>query len=107
MPPIATGSTRILRDLGDIQQIEFVKGLLGTFNKTQGVHAVGYVLNLDDLCEVFPETTDRIGDAYYLLTRFMMQTIGDDFMNLGRGSPARELRCFMTGLLTGNMMAQF
>lgn len=73
----------------DTEQIEFVKGLLGTFKRTRGVHAVGYVLNLDDLCQVFTETDDRIGDAYYLLTRFMMQTIGDDFVSLGDGAPAK------------------
>ena len=71
------------------EQIEFVKGLLSTFRRTRGVHAVGYVLNLDELREVFPNTTDHLAYAYDLLTKFMMQTIGDDFDDLGDGRPAK------------------
>jgi len=71
------------------EQIAFVKGLLATFKRTRGVHAVGYVLNLDELCEVFPETRERLEGAYYVLTKFVMQTIGDDFNEQGGGTPAR------------------
>jgi hypothetical protein len=71
------------------EQIAFVKGLLRTFKRTKGVHAVGYVLNLDELCEVFPDTADRLDAAYFVLTKFIMYTIGDDFLNLGGGKPAK------------------
>jgi hypothetical protein len=71
------------------EQIAFFRELLGTFKRTKGVHAVGYALNLDELCEVFPETTDRLDAAYYMLTKFVMQTIGDDFRDLGEGACAK------------------
>lgn len=72
------------------EQIEFVKGLLGTFQRTRGVHAVGYAIDLDDVCDVFPEwAADRIQTAYYLLTKFVMYTTGDDFHKLGNGAPAK------------------
>ena len=70
------------------EQIEFVKGLFGIF-KRSAVHAVGYDVNLDDLCEVFPEWAgDRLEVAYSLLTKFVMETIGEDFTKMGKSLPA-------------------
>jgi hypothetical protein len=72
------------------EQIEFVKGLLGIFKRSGGVHAVGYDINIDELCEVFPEwCKDRLEAAYYVLTKFVMFTIGEDFTRMGKGVPAK------------------
>jgi hypothetical protein len=71
------------------EQIKFVKGLFGTFKRSRGVHAVGYDVDLDDLCEVFPEAGDRLEAGYYMLTKFVMFTIGEDFARMGRGVPAK------------------
>jgi len=72
------------------EQIEFVKGLFGIFKRGGGVHAVGYDINLDDLCEVFPEWAgDRLEAAYYALTKFVMFTIGEDFTRMGKDKPAK------------------
>ena len=72
------------------EQIEFVKGLLGIFKRSGGVHAVGYDINIDELCEVFPEwCKDRLEAAYYVLTKFVMFTIGEDFSRMGKGVPAK------------------
>ena len=72
------------------EQIEFVKGLFGIFKRGGGVHAVGYDVHLDEVREVFPEWTgDRLEIAYYILTKFVMLTIGDDFKLLGSNAPAK------------------
>jgi hypothetical protein len=70
------------------EQIEFVKGFFNIFKRTRGVHAVGYVVDLDDLCEVFPEwAKDRLETAYAILPKFVMYTIGDDFHNMAPTAP--------------------
>jgi hypothetical protein len=76
------------------EQIEFVKGLFSTFKRkgkrNGGVHAVGYDINIDELCEVFPEwCKDRLEAAYYVLTKFVMMTIGEDFTRMGKDVPAK------------------
>jgi hypothetical protein len=66
----------------------FVKGLFGIFKRTP-VHAVGLEVDLDDLCEVFPEFSgDRLKAAYRVLTKCVFQTIGEDCHNLGGGRRA-------------------
>ncbi len=57
----------------------FVLRLFEIFKRIP-VHAVGYDLDLDYLCEVFPEwADDRLGAGYNLLTTWLLYTIGDDF----------------------------
>ena len=76
------GWTRDERDV-------FVLGLFGIFKRIP-VHVVGYDMDLDNVCEVFPEwVNDRLGAAYYILTRFLLSTILDDYMTLGGGAPAK------------------
>ncbi len=67
----------------------FVLGLFGIFKRIP-VHVVAYVMELDDLCEVFPEwAKDRLETAYAILPKFIMNTLGDDYRNMARGAPAR------------------
>jgi hypothetical protein len=67
----------------------FVLGLFGIFQRIP-VHVVGYDMDLDDVCEVFPEwVKDRLGAAYYVLTRFMLHTIVTDYNTLADKAPAR------------------
>jgi hypothetical protein len=66
---------------------EFVIGLFGIFKRIP-VHVVAYDVQLDELCEVFPEwANDRIGCAYALLPRFLMYTLGEDFNRMFPGIP--------------------
>ena len=68
---------------------EFVFGLFNIFKRVP-VHAVGYDIDLDRLCRVFPEwSKDRLEAAYQVLVPFIMHTIGEDFRNLGGGVPAK------------------
>jgi hypothetical protein len=63
----------------------FVLGLFGIFKRIP-VHVVAFDVNLDELCEVFPEWAgDRLKTAYSILTRFVMHTIGEDFDKLSEG----------------------
>jgi len=72
------------------EQIEFVQGLLDVFRRTRGVHAVGYTVDLDELCTVFPEWAgDRLETAYSVLMKFVMYTIGDDLNRMARGNPVK------------------
>jgi len=65
---------------------EFVLGLFSIFRRTP-VHAVGYDVDLDNLCEVFPELAHkRLELAYAVLLDFLMFTIADDFHNLNEGN---------------------
>lgn len=58
---------------------EFVLGLFGIFKRTQ-VLTVGYDVDLDALCDVFPEHSgDRLELAYAVLTDHLVYTIGEDF----------------------------
>lgn len=68
---------------------DFVLGLFGIFKRIP-VHVVAYVMELDDLCEVFPEwAKDRLETAYAILPKFIMNTIGDDYRNMAHGAPAK------------------
>jgi hypothetical protein len=63
----------------------FVLGLFGIFKRIP-VHVVAIDVNLDELCEVFPEwAADRLKTAYAVLTRFVMLTIGQDYDELSGG----------------------
>lgn len=63
----------------------FVLGLFGIFKRTP-VHTVGYDVDLDNLCDVFPEFADkRLELAYAVLLDFLMYTIADDFAKLNQG----------------------
>jgi hypothetical protein len=67
-----------------------VLGLFGIIKRSRGIHTVGYDVDLDDLCEVFPEWIgDRLEAAYSVLTKFVMYTVGDDLNNMGARAPAR------------------
>jgi hypothetical protein len=65
----------------------FVIGLFGIFKRIP-VHAVAIDIDLDELYEVFPEwaSSDRLGHAYWVLTKFVMNTIGDDFDTFADGN---------------------
>lgn len=68
----------------------FVRGLFGVIKRSKGMHAVAYTIELDDLCDVFPEwADDRLRAAYGLLPRFVMYTVGKDLYNFGKGDPAK------------------
>jgi hypothetical protein len=68
---------------------EFVKGLFGIFKRVP-VHAVGMDVNLDDLCEVFPElASDRLEAAYFVLTQALVYTIGEDYFGMSKGRPVK------------------
>jgi hypothetical protein len=69
---------------------DFVRGLFGVVERSKGMHYVAYSIELDDLCEIFPEWAhDRLQAAYGLLPRFVMYTIGEDLYNYGKGRPAK------------------
>lgn len=66
---------------------EFVLNLFGIFKQTH-THTVGIDVDLEDLCEVFPEfANDRLELAYRLMLDFVMLTVVEDFYKL---NPARE-----------------
>lgn len=68
---------------------QFVLGLFGIFKRVP-VHAVGYDVSIDDLCEIFPEwAADRMGTAYDLLTKFVLYTIGEDYEREAPGTEAK------------------
>lgn len=67
----------------------FVLRLFEIFKRIP-VHAVGYDLNLDELCAVFPEwADDRLGAGYNLLTTWLLYTIGDDFKSHAPDTPVK------------------
>jgi hypothetical protein len=60
----------------------FVLGLFGIFKRVE-MHTVALSVELNDICEVFPEwSDDRIKTAYFWLTRFLMCIIADDFRKM-------------------------
>lgn len=69
----------------------FVRGLFGILKRSgTGFHAVAYVIELDDLCDVFPEfAKDRLEAAYAILPKFVMNTLGDDYRTMAQGRPAK------------------
>ena len=65
---------------------EFVLKLFGVFKQIP-LHNIAIYVDLDQLCEAFPEYSgDRLKLAYMLLTDFLMISIGEDFARLG-GEP--------------------
>jgi len=62
----------------------FVRGLFRIL-KQAPVHTVVFDVQLDEVCEVFPEwSKDRIETAYNVLTGFLMYMIGEDFEKIPR-----------------------
>jgi hypothetical protein len=60
----------------------FVIGLFGIFRRVE-MHTLALSVELDDICEVFPEwSDDRIKTAYFWMTRFLMCVIADDFRKM-------------------------
>ena len=71
----------------DEERDAFVLGLFGIFKRTD-VHTVGIDVDLDNLCEVFPEFAgDRLELAYSVMLDFVMYTVAEDFYKL---NPARD-----------------
>lgn len=67
----------------------FVLGLFEIFKRIP-VQVVGYDLDLDDLCVVFPEWGgDCLGAGYNLLTTWVLYTIGDDFKTHAMNAPVK------------------
>jgi hypothetical protein len=65
----------------------FVIGLFSIFRKVP-MHTVVFNVQLNELCEVFPEwSSDRLEAAYELLTGFLMFLIGEDFEKFRQGVP--------------------
>lgn len=63
----------------------FVRGLFGVLKQVDTFTAV-FDMQLDDLCDVFPEWAhDRLEAAYGTLTVFLMYLIGKDFKKFGDG----------------------
>jgi hypothetical protein len=68
----------------------FVRGLFGIFKRIP-VHVSAFDVDLDELCEVFPEWAgDRLETAYQVLTRLLMFTIGEDFYKMSRGKAIEQ-----------------
>jgi len=60
----------------------FVLGLFGIFKQIP-LHTAVFDMQLNEVCEIFPEWAgDRLEAAYHLLTTFMMYMIGQDFKKL-------------------------
>ena len=67
----------------------FVLKLFGAM-KLFPSHTVAIEMQLDDLCEVFPEWSgDRLKAAYHLLTRFVMHHIATDIQRMAPGKYAK------------------
>lgn len=68
---------------------EFVLKLFSAF-KLFPSHTVAIEMELDELCEVFPEWAgDRLKAAYYVLTLLVMDHIAEDFMREAPGRYAK------------------
>jgi len=65
----------------------FVRALFGVIERSHGgYHSVAYDVQLEELCEVFPEWAgDRLETAYAVLPKFVMYTLGDDFKAMSKG----------------------
>jgi hypothetical protein len=47
-------------------------------------------VNLDDLCEVFPElAADRLRAAYFIMTQALVYSLGEDYFGMSQGWPAK------------------
>jgi hypothetical protein len=68
----------------------FVLKLFGTF-KLFPSHTVAIEMQLEDLCEVFPEwASDRLRAAYHVFTQFIMYHIVEDIRRFARhGAPVK------------------
>jgi hypothetical protein len=67
----------------------FVLSLFGLFKQFPS-HTVVFDVQLDEICEVFPEWgADRLKAAYYLLTLFLMNQVRDDFAKLSHDEHVR------------------
>ncbi len=67
----------------------FVLDLFRIFKRVP-VHVVALDMNLDDLCEVFPEWAyDRLKAAYFTLTRVLLNTIGEDYAGMSSHRPVK------------------
>ena len=67
----------------------FVIGLFGIFKRVP-THTCVYDMQLDELCEVFPEWAgDRLEAAYTLNTMFLLYLIGNDFKKHSQGRQPR------------------
>ena len=68
---------------------DFVKKLFESF-KLLPSHTVAIEMQLDELCEVFPEwASDRLKAAYHVLTQFVMNYIAKDLRNNAPGGYAK------------------
>ena len=67
----------------------FVLGLFEIFKQIP-IHTAAFDIQLDDVCDVFPEwASDRLEAGYGILTLFLMDLIGDDFARFAPGSKVR------------------
>jgi hypothetical protein len=68
---------------------EFVLGLLGIFKRLP-LNTVAYDIDLDTLCDTFPDySADRLELAYSLLIGFLMNTIGAEYQGMVQGTPVK------------------
>jgi hypothetical protein len=68
---------------------DFVRGLLGIFKRTP-LHTVALDVDLDDLCEVFPEAShDRLKAAYFIMTMALIHSLGEDYFGMSHGRPVK------------------
>lgn len=67
----------------------FVLELFRIFHRVP-LHIVALDMNLDELCEVFPEwSRDRLRAAYFLLTGVLLNTIGKDYAEMSGNHPVK------------------
>lgn len=72
----------------------FVLRLFGLFKQFPS-HTAAFDMQLDDVCEVFPEwARDRLDAAYGLLTLFLMNLIGEDFAKFYKGGSTPKITLF-------------
>jgi len=77
------GRYREFKGWTEAERNEFVLSLFRILKRTP-LHTIAYDIDLDNLCDVFPEALgDRLELAYHLLIDFLIYTIGEDFHQLG------------------------
>jgi hypothetical protein len=73
---------------------DFVLGLFGILRKVE-TFTIGYDVDLDNLCAVFPEfAKKRLELAYAVLTDFLMVTIAEDFAKHGENQQDLKFTLF-------------
>jgi len=86
------------------EQRELTKGLLDILKRSARLNTIAYDINLEDVCEVFPEAKkDRLRAAYSIVTKFLIKTIADDVAAhdpTGRISLVHD-RCDYDGIILG------